>query len=147
VTTSAAPNITTTGHDWPSVHTELAEQHARCLWQDLDGLHVADPPASAPLTSMLWAWSATGLWRIRIDGDSVYGARLDTATQTPNPTARPMLPWAPTDQRIAAHTATAVQRVDALRFEQILIDGIAQHAQPMIFLRPAAHRGESTEQR
>src|SRR5206468_2559104 len=37
----------------------LAE--ATCLWQDLDGLHVAPAPADPPPTSILWGWTDDGI--------------------------------------------------------------------------------------
>jgi hypothetical protein len=56
---------------------------ATCLWQDLDGVHVAPAPEEPPPTSILWAWSdqrgADGvpeqLWRARIEGDTVFVAQ------------------------------------------------------------------------
>jgi hypothetical protein len=58
--------------------TELTE--ATCLWQDLDGLHLAPPPATPPHTSILWAWTPTGtLLRLRIDDNTVHLAQWEGA--------------------------------------------------------------------
>lgn len=49
-----------------------------CLWQDLDGWHLAPPPAEPPRTSIMWAWSpraAVQPVRLRLDGRRVYLAR------------------------------------------------------------------------
>lgn len=40
--------------NWSEIKASL-EDHT-CLWQDLEGLHLAPAPTKPPLTSILWAW-------------------------------------------------------------------------------------------
>lgn len=37
-----------------------------CLWQDLDGMHVARAPVSPPLSSILWAWPGNRSVRVSL---------------------------------------------------------------------------------
>ncbi|WP_066913591.1 hypothetical protein [Millisia brevis] len=81
---------------WADARTQLSG--ATCLWQDLDGLHRADPPADAPATSILWAWWPDGrVARLRIDGDDVWYAqdRWDKGRRDTT------IAWAADDGRIA----------------------------------------------
>lgn len=63
---------------WAGLVKRLIAEGAECLWQDLDGLHLASPPADALCTSIMWAWTTAGadgpLWRVRLDGDTCYVA-------------------------------------------------------------------------
>lgn len=61
---------------WPGAQARLASEGARCLWQDLDGLHLEPAPHQHPHTSILWAWTADHgtLWRIRLDGGEAFVA-------------------------------------------------------------------------
>jgi hypothetical protein len=105
-----------------------------CLWQDLDGLHVAAPPAAAPPTSVLWAWSGDGaMARLRLDGDTVHVALC--AADVP---VTAVEPWTPTDGRVRAvrfapDTTAGLQ----LRLEQAVVAGVDCEAGPITFLRPA----------
>jgi hypothetical protein len=108
-----------------------------CLWQDLDGLHVASAPSDPPPTSILWAWSEDGaMARLRMAGDNVYFA---TCPAEPVGASREaVLPWLPADKRV--HGATFAPDTTAgldLRLEQVVVDGIDAGAGPITFQRPA----------
>ncbi len=71
---------------WQDLRAELTQAGCpfECLWQDLDGVHIAPPPEHAPFTSILWAWPQTEaghevdhskLMRVRLDGDTAYVGR------------------------------------------------------------------------
>lgn len=69
---------------WLTSHGRLSWQAARdllgdsaCIWMDLDGVHLEQAPAEAPLASHLWAWNDNALFRLRVDGAEAIAARLD----------------------------------------------------------------------
>jgi hypothetical protein len=120
-----------------------------CLWQDLDGLHVEQPPLDAPPTSILWGWrGGSFLVRARLDGDTAYVAAVaDVAALDPadGPVAPVVtVPWSLDDGRVAA----AVGAADAgrgpgrehggvgARYEQVIVGGL--ETGPITFVRPAA---------
>ncbi|GAA0543957.1 hypothetical protein [Actinomadura livida] len=48
-----------------------------CAWTDLDGAHIAAPPADIPLgAGHLWAWDPDRCLRLRFDDDAVYVGEL-----------------------------------------------------------------------
>ncbi len=70
---------------WQELRAELTrpDKPFECLWQDLDGVHLAPPPEEPPLTSILWAWPQVepgqtvnheDLRRVRLDGETAYVA-------------------------------------------------------------------------
>ena len=79
--------------DWPAAHQLFTDNQAECLWQDLDGLHLAPAPEDSPHTSILWAWTPLGsggpLWRVRLDGDTCCLAERQPDGQH----GEPLLPW------------------------------------------------------
>ena len=78
---------------------------AMCLWQDLDGLHVAPPPPTAPPTHLLWAWTDQAMVRLRLDDEEVFVASLPwplPADVGPGVHVSRPLPWAKDDKRVAA---------------------------------------------
>lgn len=112
-----------------------------CLWQDLDGLHVEPAPVSPPATSLLWGWLGdTYLIRVRLDGDTAFVAVHDMEAARPGGGLAGTLPWALGDHRVAAHhgrgPAADVGGLGAV-YEQIVVDGIADGAGPITFVRPA----------
>jgi hypothetical protein len=61
--------------DWPELLSGLAGW--RAAWADLDGFHLAVPlPDALPVTSHLWAWTAGGWLRVRVDGGHWWGSAL-----------------------------------------------------------------------
>lgn len=99
--------------DWAAARQALVG--ASCLWQDLDGLHLAPPPKLAPPTSILWAWwdESEQVARLRMDGETCY---LAVAQMPANSTVT--VPWPSEDGRIAHYDGAKPQapRVD-LQFE------------------------------
>jgi hypothetical protein len=131
------------GTPWASVVAEqLAE--ATCLWQDLDGLHVAAAPAAVPPTSILWGWRDDGgLLRVRIDGDMAFVAELDAASVSEVGGAARTVPW---DVRTGGRGDARVAGVRGPRpedggagavYEQVVVDGIGDDVGPVTFIRPA----------
>lgn len=115
-----------------------------CLWQDLDGLHVGQPPSDAPPTSIVWGWRDDSvLVRARLDGDVAYVAVCDETTLSADTARVTTVAWAREDGRVAAAVAAA----DAgrgprperggvgARYEQIIVGGI--DIGPVTFVRPA----------
>jgi len=106
-----------------------------CLWQDLDGLHVEAAPASAPPTSILWAWRGDSLLvRLRLDGQTAYVAVHDPSVRAPVKT----VPWAVHDGRVAASVRFGLPAADGgtgARYEQVVVD--ADGHGPVTFVRPA----------
>jgi hypothetical protein len=107
---------------------------ATCLWQDLDGLHVEAAPASAPPTSILWAWRGDSLLvRLRLDGQTAYVAVHDPSAQAPVKT----VPWAVHDGRVAGSVRFGLGAADGgtgARYEQVVVD--ADGYGPVTFVRP-----------
>jgi hypothetical protein len=113
---------------------------AQCLWQDLDGLHVSAAPAEAPHTSLLHAWTATRLVRVRLDRD-VDGVRAHVAA-----IARPsgdgpggdVRPWQVHDGRVAGfhRLREAEPGLAALpgSLRSVVLDGIGEGAGPVTFV-------------
>jgi len=113
-----------------------------CLWQDLDGLHIEGAPESAPPTSLLWGWRGeTYLVRARLDGGTAFVAVHAPGDDTlPGAPAARVLPWGSEDGRVAAHHGrgpSAQAGGLGAAYEQIVVDGIADGAGPITFLRPA----------
>ena len=109
---------------------------ATCLWQDLDGLHVAPAPDVAPPTSILWAWQPDRLLvRLRLDGQTAYVAVHDPATQAPVRT----VPWdAVKDGRVLSSVGRgpdADSGGTGATYEQVVV--AAAGAGPITFVRPA----------
>jgi hypothetical protein len=105
---------------------------ATCLWQDLDGLHVEAPPQQPPPTSHLWAWTTTGrMHRLRLDGNTAYLATCQPATGEPTEA------WPPDYGRVQAATHRPGGSQVGTRYIQVIIDGIADDAPPITFIRPA----------
>lgn len=106
---------------------------ATCLWQDLDGLHVASAPTAPPPTSILHAWHPGSLLvRVRLDGATAYVAVHDPAARAPVRTE----PWAPDDGRVAGSAGRGPDGAGGgtgARYEQVVIDEDA----PVTFVRPA----------
>jgi hypothetical protein len=128
-----APSITGGTLSWDETVT-TALPGWTCLWQDLDGLHVAAPPTTAPPTSILWAWADDGtMARLRLDGDTAHVAICPA--DTPGVIVQP---WTDTDGRVRAarFAADTTTRLD-LSLEQVIVDGADSHAGPVTFLRPA----------
>ncbi len=126
-----APPITGGTMTW----TEAITSHLRgwtCLWQDLDGLHIAAPPVAAPPTSILWAWSPDGARaRLRLDDQVVHLALCPADVP-----ATAVEPWNPTDGRVRAtrfapDTTTGLQ----LRLEHTVVPGSPSAGGPITFLR------------
>ena len=75
-----------------------ALEGATCMWQDLDGLHCATAPATAPPTSIVWAWwpyPSDKVARLRIDEDIVYLAEAAWPSGS-----TPTIPWGADDRRV-----------------------------------------------
>lgn len=60
--------------DWKDVVGILAD--ATCTWVDLTGTQLTMCPATAPVTTHLWAWRDADLFRVRIDDGRSIVARL-----------------------------------------------------------------------
>jgi len=106
-----------------------------CLWTDLDGVHVAPPPAAAPPTSILWAWTRTHLVRIRLDGQDTYVAARQAPPSTDLVTA---LPWPVDDGRVRQLRAapdTNLADLRQMRWNQLLDNGDHQSG-AITFLQP-----------
>jgi hypothetical protein len=118
---------------------------ATCLWQDLDGLHVEQAPPDPPHTSILWAWRPDSwLVRVRLDGPIAFVAVHDGTGGT----ATSAVPWdagdsrSAGDLRVAASTGRGPAPADGgpgAAYEQVVVDGIADGAGPVTFIRPAGH--------
>lgn len=108
---------------------------ATCLWQDLDGLHVAPPPETAPPTSVMWAWRPDALLvRLRLDGQTAYVAVHDPADAAPVP----VVPWDPADGRVAGSAGRGPDASGGgvgAPYEQVIVDGAGDG--PVTFVRPA----------
>jgi hypothetical protein len=55
------------------------------VWSDIDGFHVGEPPTELLGTTHLWIAAPTASWRLRVDGSSVVGARLEQVASTDSP--------------------------------------------------------------
>lgn len=115
-----------------------------CLWQDLDGLHVAPAPAEAPPTSILWGWRADGgLVRVRLDGDAAFVSDLNPAAIAEAGGAVRTVEWdvrpgGRGDARVAGIRAAGVApgAGPGAAYEQVVVDGIGDDAGPVTFVRP-----------
>lgn len=47
------------------------------VWSDIDGFHVDTPPATLDGATHVWIAAPGVSWRLRVDGTSVIGARLE----------------------------------------------------------------------
>ncbi len=114
---------------------------ATCLWQDLDGLHVAAAPDAPPPTSILWAWRPDSwLVRARLDGSVAFVAVHDGAGLVRT------VPWdiggghSGGDLRVVASRGRGPAQDlggGGAAYEQVVVDGISDGAGPVTFLRPA----------
>ena len=86
--TSAAASAR--GVEWTALR-ESALAGYTCLWQDLDGVHIAPAPPDAPRTSILWAWPSAFLVTAVVPHP--YGGTVDE--QKP----RPIWAWEPPARR------------------------------------------------
>ncbi len=105
---------------------------ATCLWQDLDGLHVAVAPPTRPHTSILWGWTDDGaLLRARLDGDTTYLARWT------GPADAVTLPWQPTDLRVAAYRGPgATDGGLGSAYVELVVHPDGSGTGPISFVRP-----------
>jgi len=104
---------------------------ATCLWQDLDGVHRAAPPMSAPHTSTVWGWTASGgMVRLRLDGDIAYVATCAAAVTG----RRGLKPWSAGDHRVdAIRPPKALDQLESL--EEVVVDDVTDGAGPITFIR------------
>jgi hypothetical protein len=110
---------------------------ATCLWQDLDGLHVAAPPPEPPPTSILWAWTDHTLFRLRLDDTTVHLARCPASTP-----ATATIPWnATADSRVAAYRPAPGTGRDGLGTTYLEVTIDTGPAGPVTFIRPATATG------
>lgn len=114
---------------------------ATCLWQDLDGLHVASAPDEPPRTSILWGWREDALLvRLRLDGDVAY-----VAVHQPDGHAVATVPWnvrPDGDGRVAASRGPSAALGGAgAGYEQIVVDGAEDGTGPVTFIRLAGFSG------
>lgn len=135
-----------TGMSWDDARREHLVGK-RCLWQDLDGLHVAEAPRDAPHTSILWAWPvgsgdapAGQMVRVRIDRDTSGGEHVFPATLAGGVGAA-LAPYSPADGRVAAFRAAPDTSMDlsALRLEMVIEPDPPAGAVPLVFIREASH--------
>jgi hypothetical protein len=104
---------------------------ATCLWQNIDGLHVASPPSDPPLTSILWGWGpGDRLVRVRLDGATAHVAVLERP-----PAAVPTVPWSPDDGRVKSHDRQSIPSNGLGTPYEMVVFGAADI--PITFLRPA----------
>lgn len=77
-----------TGSGWVPWEQALALlAGSTAAWSDLSGVHIGVAPKEPPQTTHLWAWSATTLYRARIDGPR---ATVATLAQEPSPGSSPV---------------------------------------------------------
>ena len=115
---------------------------AQCLWQDLDGVSLSAAPPAAPHTSLVHAWTATELVRVRVDRD-VDGVWAHVAA-IPRPqdegASQVVRPWQPHDGRVAGfhrrqQTRSSSERTpvpESLR--SVVADGIDEGVGPITFV-------------
>jgi hypothetical protein len=120
---------------------------ATCLWQDVDGLHVAPAPESPPPTSILWGWRDNCLLRVRLDGDATFIAVHDISdaegTADPQRPSSTTIPWSLGDDRIAASHGRGPSADDGgvgATYEQTVVQG-TEGAGPITFVRPKLKAG------
>lgn len=105
-----------------------ALEGATCMWQDLDGLHCATAPATAPPTSIVWAWwpyPSDKVARLRIDEDIVYLAEAAWPSGS-----TPTIPWGADDRRVAQYRSAPDTSITVTaRFATAVVDGLT-------FVRP-----------
>ena len=108
------------------------------LWQDLDGLHLSPLPEDPPPTSIMWGWPQpepdrkpefAQLWRVRLDGETVYAA--SPASGTPHE----VLPWGGLDQVAQMRCADGLVRseVQQMVFVEVVEDLPADGSAPLTF--------------
>jgi hypothetical protein len=116
---------------------------ATCLWQDLDGLHVAAAPVTPPYTSILWAWRPDSwLVRVRLDEGRALVAVHDGTG------ALSAIPWDVGDGRSAGDLRVAASRGRGpepdsggagAAYEQVVVHGI-NGTGPVTFIRPSPRK-------
>ena len=116
---------------------------ATCLWQDLDGLHVAPAPDNAPPTSILWAWRPDSwLVRARLDGEIAFVAVHDATGLVRT------VPWnvgggqSDPDLRVIASQGRSPSPAvggPGATYEQVVVDSIGEGAGPVTFIRPVGN--------
>lgn len=111
---------------------------ATCLWQDLDGLHAEQAPATAPPTSILWAWRDETVVRVRVDSQTAFVAILSAVGAGVRTVPWDLRPGG--DGRVAGIRGPAVESGAAYEeFEQVIVDGPGDGTGPVTFIRPARH--------
>jgi hypothetical protein len=106
---------------------------ATCLWQDLDGLHVAPAPAQPPYTSIVWGWRDDALLvRVRIDAGTAF-----VAVHAPAGPGVGTVPWDGEDGRVAAARGPSVASDGVgAKYEQVVVPASIAGG-PVTFIRPA----------
>lgn len=109
---------------------------ATCLWQDLDGLHVAPPPDMPPRTSIMWGWRPDSLLvRLRLDANVAY-----VAVHKQDRSGVPTVPWSTgpnEDGRIAARRlAGPTDHGVGTAYEQVVVRGPGDATGAITFVRP-----------
>ncbi len=108
------------------------------LWQDLDGLHLSPLPSEPPPTSIMWGWpdpvpgrtpDISELWRVRLDGATVYAARPTAGT------SHPVLPWGGLDQVAQMRCADGLAAADVrqMSFVEVVEDLPSDGSVPLTF--------------
>jgi hypothetical protein len=121
------------------------EEHLRdahCLWQDLDGLHLSGVPAEAPHTTLLHAWTAARLVRVRLDRDSegvwAHVAVVDRPPAAERLRHAEVRPWQEHDGRIAGfhrqREAEPERAALPASLRSVVVDGIGDGAGPVTFI-------------
>lgn len=120
---------------WRHLHDRL--QGYECLWQDLDGVHVAEPPERPPLTSIFWAWPHDPrlgpLVRCRLDGEGAYVATLDPTVAL---SIELLAAWDAHDQRVRnVRWASPTKSAAGLALERLTEGASAATGVPVVFFR------------
>lgn len=58
---------------------------AQCAWADIDGFHIGDAPSELAGVTHLWVAADKAGWRLRVDGSTVIGAKLELAEGAGDP--------------------------------------------------------------
>jgi len=112
---------------WEQVLSQLRD--ARCIWADLQGLHFGAVPAGQPVGTHLWAWSATYAWRLRLDPESVVGARMELGVGTEPVVIQRLTPRTTPDPGLAQLLGRICMDLDLI---------VTQDETPISFLRQAS---------
>ena len=142
---------------WPHVRCCLAD--FTWLWADLHGLHVGPAPSEPPFTSILWGWNDRAVARVRLDGETMFGAAMalhagcppiscqhtgGAPTRSVTYQASDAQPWTADDQQIRSEPHSILYESDQATFGRWRTYTTAEH-QPLTFVRllsePAASTG------